>query len=287
MAAFSRTKSPHFSNRLSLQSPLVYINIRSTQLNNMFRRLKNLIKGFFGLFIGGLEKRNPEALLENEKENLRKQISEFNKGLASHAGLVEKLMSKAKKLDRQEQELRAKTAANLRAGNREAAGRLALQLQTVDKEHDEVREQMEEADTRYKELVKARDVSVKSARDRIEQLSRDLDEMKADKAMAELNEMASGMITEIGGSGDTLNRLEDMIEDERTKAAGRARVAKDQIDMSSINEKAAEQDALAEMALADFAAAEGIELESNTPAAESPTPSTTTESSMGPEKTSE
>ena len=179
----------------------------------MFRRLKNLVKGFFGLFIGGIEKRNPEALLENEKENLRKQIAEFNKGLAGHAGLVEKLISKAKKLDREETELRAKTAANLKAGNREAAGKLALQLQTVDREHDDVRAQMEEADARYKELVKARDVSVKTAKDRIEQLVRDLDEMKSTKAMAELNEMASGMITDIGGSGDTLNRLEEMVEE--------------------------------------------------------------------------
>lgn len=247
----------------------------------MFRRIKNIIKGFFGLFIGGIEKRNPEALLENEKENLRKQISEFNKGLAGHAGLVEKLMSKAKKLDREENELRAKTAANLKAGNREAAGKLALQLQTVDREHDDVRAQMEEADARYKELVKARDVSVKSAKDRIEQLVRDLDEMKSTKAMAELNEMASGMITDIGGSGDTLNRLENMIDEERTKAAGRARVAKDQLDMSGINETAAEQEALAEMALADFASAEGIELEPDKPVTDS-APSETTKGSMGP-----
>ncbi len=248
----------------------------------MFRRLKNIIKGFFGLFIGGLEKRNPEALLENEKENLRKQIAEFNKGLAGHAGLVEKLMSKAKKLDREENDLRAKTSANLKAGNREAAGKLALQLQATDREHDEIRSQMEEADARYKELVKARDVSVKTAKDRIEQLTRDLDEMKSTKAMAELNEMASGMITDIGGSGDTLNRLEEMVEDERTKAAGRARVAKDQIDMSGINETAAEQDALAEMALADFAAAEGIELENSAPSDSTGENSDATRSSMGP-----
>ena len=38
----------------------------------MFHRIANLFKGFLGLFISGLEKRNPEALLEVEKENLRK-----------------------------------------------------------------------------------------------------------------------------------------------------------------------------------------------------------------------
>jgi hypothetical protein len=52
----------------------------------MFKRIANLFKGFLGLFVSGLEKANPEALLEVEKENLRKQIANYNQGLASHAG---------------------------------------------------------------------------------------------------------------------------------------------------------------------------------------------------------
>lgn len=227
----------------------------------MFKRIGNLIKGFFGLFVGGLEKRNPKALLEVEKENLRKQISKFNQGLASHAGLVEKLVSNSKKLDKQEQELRSKTAANLKAGNRQLAGEFALKLKAVEQEHDEVQEQLEQSETRYKELIKARDVSVKEARKKIEDLRRGLDDMEIQKATAELNEMASGMVNTIGGSGDTLNRLEEIVEEERTKAAGRARVARDSMDLSEINMKESEQEALAEMALADFAAAEGISME--------------------------
>ena len=160
----------------------------------MFKRIGNLIKGFFGLFVGGLEKRNPKALLEVEKENLRKQISKFNQGLASHAGLVEKLVSNAKKLHKQEQELKAKTAAHLKAGNRQLAGEFALKLKGVEGEHDEVQGQLEESETRYKELIKARDVSVKEARRKIEDLRRGLDDMEIQKATAELNEMASGMV---------------------------------------------------------------------------------------------
>ena len=56
----------------------------------MFRRLGNIIRGFLGLFVSGLERKNPQALLEVEKENLRKQIGQYNQGLASHAGLVER-----------------------------------------------------------------------------------------------------------------------------------------------------------------------------------------------------
>ncbi len=226
----------------------------------MFKRIGNIIKGIFLRLIGKAERANPEALLEVEKENLRRQIGEFNKGLATHAALVERLFSRAKKLNSEEETLRAKTAANLKAGNRAAAGQLALKLKAVDKEHDEVREQLEAAEKRYKELVRARDVSVKEAKEKIESLRRGIDDMKVQKAMAELNEMASGMVTEIGGAGETLNRLEEMVEEERTRAAGRTRVARDSMDMSEIEMQEAEQSALEEMALADFAAAEGIEL---------------------------
>jgi phage shock protein A len=227
----------------------------------MWQRLTNLIRGFFGLFISGLERQNPEALLEVETENLRKQIAQYNQGLASHAGLCERLMSQIKKLEVEERDLRAKATANLRAGNRDAAGQYALRLQTVQRELEENRKQMEQAETTYKDLLKARDIAVSSARAKIEALKSSLSDLKMKRAMAELAEMASGMISSIGGSGDTLDRLQTMVEDERTKAAGRARVARDSMDMSGVQVKEAEQHALADQALADFAAKEGIALE--------------------------
>lgn len=250
----------------------------------MIKRISNLIKGFFGLFIGGIEKKNPQALLEVEKENLRKQISEFNKGLANHAALVERLISQVKKLDTQEDELKAKTTALLKANQRESAAKTALSFKKVQAEHDELKTQLENAELRYKELVNARDVSLQAAKTKIEELRKGIDDIKVKKAMADLNEMASGMIGDIGGSGDNLNRLSEIVEEERTKAAGRARVAKDSLDLTDIKMQEAEQDALADMALADFAAQAGIELEA--PPATTP-PATVEESensksTMGP-----
>lgn len=226
----------------------------------MLKRLWNLIRGFFGLFVGGLEKNNPEALLENEKENLRKQISEFNVGLAGHAAMVEKLMSKHRSLVNQEAELKAKTTALVRAGQTQAASEMALRYQNVDKQEDEVRAQLEQAEVRYKELVRARDVAVKTAKDKIEKLTAGISDMKVQKAMAEMSEMAAGMVSQLGGAGDTLNRLEEQIAEQREKAAGRARVARDSVDMSGVIEKEGEQQAMADLALADFAAANGLAL---------------------------
>jgi phage shock protein A len=229
----------------------------------MWRRFANLIRGFFGLFISGLEKQNPEALLEVETENLRKQIAQYNQGLASHAGLCESLMAQIRKLEAEQRDLRAKTSANLRAGNRDAAGQYALRLQTVERELEENRKQLEQAETTYKDLLKARDVAVSSARAKIEALRSGISDLKMKRAMAELTEMASGMISSIGGSGDTLDRLQGMVEEERTKAAGRARVARDSMDLSGVQIKETEQTALAEQALADFAAKEGIALDAS------------------------
>lgn len=248
----------------------------------MFRRLGNLIRGFFGLFVGGLERRNPEALLEVEKENLRKQIANYNEGLAAHAGLCERLMTQIRKLEQEERELRAKTAANLRAGNRDVAGNYALRLQTVQRELTENRTQLEQAETTYKELIKARDVSVKAAQTKIQELKHSLDDLKIKKATAELTEMASGMITSIGGSGDTLDRLHKMVEEEREVAAGRARIARDSLNTTDFSIKEEEQKALAEQALADFAAKEGMAIE---PSAGATTPAAEPVKSMGPATT--
>ncbi len=226
----------------------------------MFGRIANLFKGFLSLFVSGIERRNPEALLELEQENLRKQVGNFNQGLASHAGLAERLMSQVRKLEAEQKDLRAKTTAHVRAGNNTAAGQYALRLQSVETQLAENRTQLEQAETTYKNLVKARDVAVQTARSKIEGLKGAINDMRMKQAMAELHEMAGGMITTIGGSGDTLNRLHEMVEEERNKAAGRARVAKDSIDMSQVDLKEGEMTALADQALADFAAREGISL---------------------------
>jgi phage shock protein A len=226
-----------------------------------------------------MERQNPEALLEVEKENLRVQISRYNQGLASHAALCERLMTQVKKLEVEERELRAKASANLKAGNREVAGQYALRLQTISSQLAENRKQLEGAEDTYRDLTQARNVTVDAAKRKIEELKYSIDDMKIKKATAEMTEMASGMIGAMGGSGETLNRLHEMVEEEREKAAGRARVAKDSLNTTEFQMKEAEEQARADQALADFAAAEGIALE---PAIPADTATESTSKTMGP-----
>jgi phage shock protein A len=236
----------------------------------MFGRIANLFRGFMSLFISGVEKRNPEALLELEQENLRKQVGNFNQGLAAHAGLCERLMGQVRKLESEEKDLRAKVTAHIRAGNRVPAGQYALRLQTVERELTENRAQLQSAEETYQNLIKARDVAVSQARSKIEGLKGAINDMRMKQAMAEIHEMSASMVANLGGGGDTLNRLSEMVEEERNKAAGRARVARDAVDMGEVKIKEAEMTALADQALADFAAREGISLPGAEAAAAAP-----------------
>lgn len=243
----------------------------------MLKRISNLFKAFMNAFVSDAERRNPKILLDQEKENLRAQIANYNRGLATHAGLCERLMTQVKKDEQRERELRAQATANLRAGNRERAGDLALQLQQVTASLAENRVQLEQAEKTYKDLTQARDVTIKAAQDKIEKLKYQISDMEVKRATAEMTEMATGMISSIGGSGDTLNRLEEMVSEEREKAAGRARVARDSLNTSEFQMKESEQRALADQALADFAAAEGIAMDPGVVA-----DSSTAAKSMGP-----
>jgi len=248
----------------------------------MFKRIANLFRGFVSLFISGIERKNPEALLEVEQEHLREQIGKYNQGLASHAGLCERLMTQVKRQEAEERELRAKATANFKAGNRDLAAQYALRLQNVVRELADNREQLKQAEETYKNLLKARDVAISAVRAKIEALKSGINDMKMKQAMAELTEMSAGMISTIGGAGDTLDRLQTMVEEERTKAAGRARVARDSMDMKTVQMKEAEEKALADQALADFAAAEGLAVEGLVSGPAAPAAPESAEKSMGP-----
>lgn len=224
----------------------------------MLKRLANLLRGFIGLFVSNVERQNPEALIEVEKENLRAQIARFNDNLATHAGFIERLMRQVRNLEQKEKELTAKTAAHIKAGNRAVAGQIALELQTVKDQLEENRQQLVAAEETYKKLVKSRDVAVQEAKAKIEKLSRLVTETQMMEAQAELQEMATGMISSIGGSGDTLNRVEEYLNERRDKAAGKARVAASSIDTKEVELKEAEQSALADQALREFESAYGF-----------------------------
>jgi phage shock protein A len=227
----------------------------------MFGRLKNLLVGFMSLFIRGLEVSNPEALLEAERERLRKAVGLYNENLARQAGFVERLRAQSAALKKQANELTASTTAHLRAGNRALAANLALDLKRVHEQLDENTRQEEEAEGMYQNYLRQRDIVIREAQEKIQALSRQISHVELMEAQAELSRMATSTPMAVGDTGDTLKRVEEGLQERYEKAAGTVRVAKDSILGEDLKMKDAERQALADQALAEFAASMGIAAE--------------------------
>ena len=97
----------------------------------VFARLGRLFRGFLGLFISGIEERNPEALMEAARQEFRDKMAQYNMALARMAGIAERLKTQVKAKTVRAQDLERRILANHHAGNLELAGSLARELQEL------------------------------------------------------------------------------------------------------------------------------------------------------------
>lgn len=216
------------------------------------KRIVNVWRAVVGSGLTNLEVRNAEALLDLEREELRKRVAQYNLGLAGYAAISEKLKAEMARLTRERTQLEPKLRARLEAQDRATASRYALRLETIDAQLAGHHVQLAETEVTYKELTRAREVALVTARDRIEALKRDIGDLRVQESLADLTELAAGMHGSIGLTDATLERVQAGVNEKRNFAAGRARVARDAIDVNEAHTREAEQAALAEAALQRF-----------------------------------
>lgn len=225
----------------------------------MFARIKKLIKGFFSKFISNVENANPQVLLEAEAESLREAVATYNANLAKQAALVEKIRTKGERLRKFIERDTAKATALFQAGKQDQAGRLALKIKTNKADLSDIEKQLTQADELYKNLTRQRDVYVREAQKRIDAIKEKMNKAELAEAQAQLAEIATATAFDMAGSGATLQRLEESLDDRVAQAAGKIRVAADQAAGGDWVTKAEEEEALEAQALAEFATAMGLQ----------------------------
>jgi phage shock protein A len=219
----------------------------------------NLFRGLLSRAVSFFESRNPAALLELEQENLRKRIIEFNSGLVGHAAASERLASQVKRGEAKSADLANRIKALIKAGERQAAARLALEHQNVEAQLIEDGKQRERAETTFRQLVENRDLAVGEAKRKIEALRRDIGDLKTKRALANLEAMAQAMSDSLAGPGDSLGRLRDIVDEAQQKEDGRLRVYGASIDVEEQRLRETERAVVAEEALSNFLATESTE----------------------------
>jgi phage shock protein A len=245
----------------------------------IFARIGRLFRGFLGLFISGLEERNPEALMEAAREDFRAKMTQYNLALAKMAGVAERLKAQVKAKAARAQELERRILANHQAGNIELAGSLARELQELKVDLATDSAELHETEEAYQLNLRQAKVAQQEFQEKVRKLEKQLSQVQIKEAQAEAATALSSVAFKVGDLGDTMKTVEDILQKRYEVSAGKARVARDMVDIEAVQEKEGERKALEQAALAEFLASQGIQA---TPTAQSaPAPNV---KEMGPER---
>lgn len=225
----------------------------------MFARIGRLFRGFLGLFISGIEERNPEALMEAARQEFRQKMTQYNLALAKMAGVAERLKSQVKAKATRAQDLERRILANHRAGNLELAGTLARELQELKADLTTDTQELKETEEAYEANLRQAKLAQREFEDKVRKIEKQLSQVKIKEAQAEAAAALSGVAFKVGDLGDTMKTVEDVLQKRYEVSAGKARLAKDLVDIDKIQEKENERKALEQVALAEFLASQGIQ----------------------------
>jgi phage shock protein A len=242
----------------------------------MFARIGRLVRGFFSLFISGIEEANPEALMAAARDDFRAKMAQYNMALARMAGVAERLKGQVKMKTTRAQDLERRILANHAAGNMELAGTLARELQELKADLTTDTEELKETEEAYQANLRQAKVVQREFEDKVRRLEKQLSQVQIKEAQAEAAAALGNTAFKVGDLGDTLKDVEGVLSKRYEESAGKARVAKDMVDMHAVEEKESERKALEQNALAEFLASQGVQA----PASGTATPAT--EKQIGP-----
>jgi len=245
----------------------------------MFARIGRLLRGFFGLFISGIEEANPEVLMEAARQEFRTKMTQYNLALAKMAGVAERLKSQVNGKAARAQDLERRILANHRAGNMDLAGSLARELQELKADLGVDSQELTETEEAYQANLRQAKLAQREFEDKVRGLEKQLSQVKIKEAQAEAASALSNVAFKVGDLGDTMKTVEEVLQKRYEVSAGKARLAKDMVDLEAVAEKENERKALEQVALAEFLASQGIQA---TPAAEQQAPAAAKE--IGPER---
>jgi len=179
--------------------------------------------------------------------------------LARMAGVAERLKGQVKGKTVKAQDLERRILANHSAGNMELAGALARELQELKADLQIDTQELKETEEAYDANMRQAKLAQREFEDKVRRLEKQLSQVKIKEAQAEAASALSSVAFKVGDLGDTMKRAEEVLEKRYEVSAGKARVAKDMVDMDTVQEKENERKALEQVALAEFLASQGIQ----------------------------
>jgi len=210
---------------------------------------------------------DPIAVMQLEVDQATDRLKEGRKGLEMYRGLVESVARQVTAGKANAAQLEAQIKAHLKAGNREVAGQLALQLQKVQNELTANEGQFQMHETSYQNnLLKIQKANkdILKVREKIQRYHAELKMSAAEAEIAQLSESFDMDVTTDFG------QIENVIQRQIDTNRGKARVAADMSSkgIESIKAEEAADKAMAEDLLTKFEVQLGLKSPETTSIAE-------------------
>jgi phage shock protein A len=211
-----------------------------------FNKLANAIRGY-----------DPIAEMQYEYDRSLEQIKEGREGLAQYRALVERVSRQVGDSNKHVALLEAKVKAYLNAGDRETAGRFALELKKAKDQASENDKQLAIHEQAYQNNLLKIQHAVKKlddVRHRISQYDADLKMSRAEAEMAALaNQFHFDVTTDFG-------QAEQILQDQIDKNRAKVRVAADLSGqgLEEIQREVAVEKTMADDALREFEVSQGL-----------------------------
>ncbi|PYG89017.1 phage shock protein A (PspA) family protein [Ruminiclostridium sufflavum DSM 19573] len=200
----------------------------------LFSRLGHMVRGFFGLFVGNMEERNPEALFEDIKNQIDKARREAEQQIIEIQTSAEMIKIEMKTAEKNLNAIKARVESAQRAGDKELLVELLVQeeeYQTVFETHKATYEnamvQVEKIREDYKIFES--------------EMSAKLNELKTLKSQAKManlreninsvNSQYTSKNSRVGSVNDNLDRAREIVNKKTARANAVESLNQDNMDM--------------------------------------------------------
>jgi phage shock protein A len=233
----------------------------------IFGKFVTVIKAFFNSIANALWERDPIAIMRLEYDRSVEQLKEGRKGLELYRGLVERVVRQVSLGRSQVDKLKAEVKAYLKAGDRETAGKFALQLQKAEADLVQNQEQLKMHEEAYENNLKKIQFANKQLADVREKIERYNADLKMTAAEAEIARIAGDLNFDVTTD---FGQIEQIIQQKIDVNRGKVRVAADLSSRGVADIKARErmESQLAEDVLQQYEVELGLKSPETTPVVE-------------------
>lgn len=200
----------------------------------LFSRLGQMVRGFFGLFISGLEKSNPDAIFEDIKNQIDKARREANDQIIEIQTNAELIKVEMKQAEKNLQAVAARVISAKATGDEEILVEILMQEEEIQQIYEAHKATFENATA---DVTKIRG-DFKMFESEMTQKLNDLKSLKTQNKLASLKENINSINSKytakgnrIGNINESLEKARDLVNQKTARANAIGSLNEDNIDM--------------------------------------------------------